>query len=79
MRQISPDGGKLTANVEGDIEEVDRVLRIARIRVAYRVRVPADAREAAQRAIDTHAEKCPAYNSVRGCIPVEISADIVEE
>ncbi len=79
MRQISADDGRVTAKVEGDIEDVDGVLRIARIRVDYRLRIPAGKAEPAQRAVDTHAEKCPAYNSVRGCIPVVITADVTEE
>jgi hypothetical protein len=29
--------------------------------------------------VDTHEQKCPAATSVRGCIPIAITADIVEE
>jgi organic hydroperoxide reductase OsmC/OhrA len=53
--------------------------RIAEIRVSYRIRVPAGKREAAERAVATHEQKCPAATSVRGCIPIRISADIVED
>ena len=28
---------------------------------------------------DTHEQKCPAASSARGCIPIAITAEIVEE
>ncbi len=79
MRDIPAPTEKLQASVEGDIQAIDNVLRITRIRVRYRIRIPAGTRERAQRAVDTHATKCPAANSVRGCIDLDISADITEE
>ncbi len=79
MRQIPATRETIQANVEGDIEAVDNVLRITRIRVRYRLRIPAGAREKAERAVATHATKCPAANSVRGCIDLDITADITEE
>ena len=69
----------MAADVEGDVEAVDRVLRIARMRVRYRISIPAGTRAAAERALATHAEKCPAAMSVKGCIPIDITADITEE
>ena len=79
MRQIPPEPNKVSAAVEGEIEAVDRILRITRIRVHYTVRVPAGKREAAERAMATHEQRCPAATSVRGCIALDISGDIVEE
>ena len=79
MRQIPSEPNKLRSYVEGDIEAVDRILRITRIRVRYEVRIPSGKREAAERALATHEQKCPAATSVRGCIPIEITADIIEE
>ena len=70
--------GALTASVEGDIEVVDKILRIARIRVRYVIAIPAGKREAAERAVATHATKCPAANSVRGCIDLDIEAEMRE-
>lgn len=49
------------------------------IRVHYRLRIPAGTREAADRAIGTHEQKCPAANSVRGCIPITITSEIAED
>ena len=78
MRQISVGSEDVKARVEGDVEAIDRVLRISRIRVYYDIRVPKGSRDAAQRAVDTHEQKCPAATSVRGCIPIAITADITE-
>ncbi len=79
MRDIPAPTDKLQASVEGDIQAVDNVLRITTIRVRYRIRVPAGSLAKAQRAVDTHATKCPAANSVRGCIDLDIDAAIEEE
>ena len=79
MRDIPAPTEKLQARVEGDIQAIDNVLRITTIRVRYRIRVPAGTLERARRAVDTHATKCPAANSVRGCINLDIDADITEE
>jgi len=79
VRQIPVEPNKVAADVEGDVEAVDRVLRIARMRVRYRIAIPTGTRAAAERALATHAEKCPAAMSVRGCIPIDITADITEE
>ncbi len=77
MRQI-PSNGNLSAEVEGDIEEVEGVLKITKIRLKYNVRIPAGTREKVERALETHADKCPAYQSVRNCIQVTWLADIEE-
>jgi uncharacterized OsmC-like protein len=68
----------LRADVEGDIEDVDGVLRITRIRVRYRVRIPSGKREEVERALEVYADKCPAYQSVKGCIDVSWDADLTE-
>ena len=68
----------LRADVEGDIEDVDGVLRITRIRVRYRVRVPSGKREEVERALEVYADRCPAYQSVKGCIDVSWDADLTE-
>ena len=65
----------------GDIEAVDNVLRITRIRVNYALTVPRGKRAAAERAVALHPSGCPAWNTVRGvrgCIDIDIRADIKE-
>ena len=79
MREIPAPPDRLTAAVEGDIEAVEKVLRITRIRVRYRLVVPHGKREAAERAVAKHPTGCPAANSVRECIELDIKAEIEEE
>ena len=47
MRGIQ-SAGNLVAQVEGDIEDVDGVMRITKIRLHYRFQVPAGTRVASQ-------------------------------
>ena len=78
MRDIPATPDRISATVEGDIEAIDKVLRITRMRVRYKLAVPPDKREAAERAVARHPAGCPAYNTVRGCIDVDIQAAITE-
>lgn len=66
------------SDVEGDIESVDGVMRITCIRVHYYLTIPEGTRDRAQRALDTHINKCPAAVSVKGSIDIKTEADIVE-
>lgn len=67
----------LVAHVEGDIEDVDDVLKITKIRLKYLFKIPPDGKEKAERALAVYAEKCPAYQTVKDCI--EVSWDAVME
>ncbi len=77
MRQI-PATDNLSANVEGDIEEVDGVLKITKIRLGFKMKIPQGMRDKAERALENYADMCPAYQSVRGCIDVTWEADFEE-
>ena len=79
MREIPALPDRITAAVEGDIEVVENVLRITRIRVCYRLVVPHGKRESAERAVAKHPTSCPTASSVRECIELDIKADIEEE
>jgi uncharacterized OsmC-like protein len=68
----------LVAHVEGDIDDVDGVLRITRIRLHYRFRIPRGTREKVDRVLASYAEKCPAYQSVKGCIACSWDAETEE-
>jgi uncharacterized OsmC-like protein len=69
----------LVANVEGDIEEVDGVLKITSIRLHYRLRIPAGSRDKVDRALATYADKCPAFQSVKGCIECTWDVEVTEQ
>jgi uncharacterized OsmC-like protein len=77
VRQIK-SAENLVAQVEGDIEDVDGVMKITRIRLHYRFRIPAGTREKVDRLLESYAEKCPAYQSVKGCIECTWDAEIEE-
>ena len=68
MRKIK-SAGKLAADVEGDIEDVDGVLRITKLRLRYRIQIAEGERPAAERAVAAHAELCAAYQSVVPDLP----------
>ena len=77
MRGIT-SANNLMAQVEGDIEDVDGVLKITRIRLHYRFEIPPGTREKVDRVLPSYAEKCPAYQSVKGCINCSWDAEIEE-
>jgi uncharacterized OsmC-like protein len=68
----------LVAQVEGDIEDVDGVMKITKIRLHYRFQVAPGSREKVDRVLASYAEKCPAYQSVKGCIECSWDAEIKE-
>ena len=76
MRGIK-SADNLVAQVEGDIEDVGGVLKITRIRLRYRFKIPPGTREKVDRVLASYAEKCPAYQSVKGCIECSWDAEIV--
>lgn len=77
MRGIK-SAGNLVAHVEGDIEDADGVLKIAKIRLKYYFKIPPDTKEKAERALALHADMCPAYQTVKDCIEVSWDAEMDE-
>jgi uncharacterized OsmC-like protein len=68
----------LVAQVEGDVEDVNGVMKITTIRLHYRFRIPAGARDKVDRLLESYAEQCPAYQSVKGCIECSWDAEVEE-
>ena len=58
------------ANVSGDVEDVDGVLKVTRIKVNYLLKAPEDKWEEAKEALETYLPLCPAAQSVIGCIDI---------
>jgi hypothetical protein len=77
-RKIPTFSDRYRADVEGDIEDIDGVLRITRIRVAYTLSVPPGKADEARDALKTYITRCPGAMSVRGCIELIDSAQITE-
>jgi organic hydroperoxide reductase OsmC/OhrA len=66
------------AEVTGDIEAADGVLKITRIRVAYHLRAPREQHAAAREALERYLPLCPAAQSVVGCIAIEHTLHLEE-
>lgn len=77
MRGIKTEEN-LVAQVEGDIEDVEGVLRITKIRLLYRMKIPKGKREDAEKALAVYAKNCPAYQSIKGCIDCSWDANMEE-
>ena len=67
------------AEVSGDIEAVDGVLKIVRIKVHYTLKVAEDKQAAAEAAFNEYMPHCPAAQSVIGAIDIshEINYEVV--
>jgi hypothetical protein len=77
-RKIPTHTDRYKAQVEGDIEDIDGVLRIARIRVDYVLKVPAGKTAEAEEVFATYIKGCPAAMSVIGCIDIIDRLEITE-
>jgi len=77
-RQIDASGGRLTADVTGEIETEDGVLVVKRIHVHMTLAAPEAARETIERVHGLYAMRCPLYRTLRGAIQLTSSFTIVE-
>lgn len=75
--RIRPD--QLMTKVEADIEQVERMIVLSKVRLEYQLTVPAGKRAEAERAVQVHHQGCPVYQSFQRGIQVEFSANITEE
>ena len=69
--RIPTPAERYQAQVSGEIEAVDGVLKIVRILVNYSLKIAAEKREAAMTAFETYLTRCPAATSVMGCIDIQ--------
>jgi organic hydroperoxide reductase OsmC/OhrA len=70
-KKIPTPEDRYWADVEGDIENVNGVLKITRIKVHYHLKISEDKSGEAQDAFSNYLVKCPAAQSVIGCIQIE--------
>lgn len=59
------------ADVEGDIENVNNVLKITTIRVNFHLKCPDEKVAEAKEAFANYINRCPAAQSVKDCIKLE--------
>ena len=76
-KKIRTFRGLFEAVVTGDIEDVNGVLKITRIKVTYHLKVPENKRDAAVASLDQYIHLCPAAQSVVDAI--DIHHDLVLE
>lgn len=77
-KKIPTPEDRYWADVEGDIENVDNVLKITRIRVRYHLKVPGEKAGDARDALSSYLGLCPGAQSVIGCINIKDEL-IIEE
>jgi len=70
-RQIPTPEDRYRAEVEGDIENINHVLKITQIRVKYYLRVVQGKAQEARDAFSSYLTSCPAAQSVIGCIHIK--------
>ncbi len=75
-RKIPFDRQAYTATVDGRIVGVGKTIRIQSIAVHYDLAVPAESREATERALRSHPSGCPAHQSVKDAITVTWDATL---
>jgi hypothetical protein len=77
-KQIDTPQENYWVDAEGDIENVNNVLKITNIRVKYHLKVPRGKVDTAKQALATYLVRCPAVQSVIGCIDIRDDAIIDE-
>ena len=69
---------RFEATVVGDIEDVGGVLKITRIGVSYRLKVPKEQASDARAALDDYLHLCPSAQSVIDCIRITHELNLQE-
>ena len=78
VRQVKLEGDAIRTEVVGVNEVRDGMPVLTEIRVHYRLRIPAAARESVDRALARHLDRCPTAASLQGAVEVSWSAEIEE-
>jgi uncharacterized OsmC-like protein len=76
-RHIDAGGGRLTADVTGEVESEEGVLVIRRIHVAMRLAAPAEARPTVDRVHGVYAMRCPLYRTLHQAIALSSSVELI--
>ncbi len=76
-KKIRTHTDRFQADVEGHIREVGGILKITDIRVHYHLKVSAAQEADARWGFKNYIMKCPAAQSVIGCIRIEDELELV--
>lgn len=67
---MSLSEGDLVSEVEGDIVKDGKVLVIRAVQVTYRLKIPAEHRETAEKVHSFHADFCPVARTLSNCVAI---------
>jgi organic hydroperoxide reductase OsmC/OhrA len=76
--RIPTPAERYQADVKGEIEAVDGVLKITRIAVHYTLKAPSAKHDEARECFETYLPGCPAAQSVIGCIDITHTLNLIE-
>ena len=76
-RQIDASGGRLTADVTGEVEKEDGVLVIRRIQVHMRLAATTEVSDTVERVHGFYAMRCPLYRTLHNAIQLSSSYELV--
>jgi len=77
--KIATPKDRYRADVSGDIENVDGVLKITRINVHYTLKLAPEQREAAEAAFAVYLPHCPAAQSVKAAIELNHTLEMQDK
>jgi hypothetical protein len=77
-KKIPTPEDRYWADVEGTIEDVEGVLKITNIRVEYHLKLSPEKASDAKEAFSVYLVKCPAAQSVIGCIQISDKLNLEE-
>jgi uncharacterized OsmC-like protein len=78
-RHIDASGGRLVAEVNGEVEQEEGVLVIRRIHVAMKLAAPDSTRESVERVHGMYAMRCPLYRTLHKAIQLTSSFELVDQ
>jgi organic hydroperoxide reductase OsmC/OhrA len=78
VRGIKLPAEAISATATGINELVDGLVRLTQIRIHYQLTIPSGTRDAVDRALSRHQEKCPTAMSLGAAVTITWSADITE-
>ncbi|HYX67773.1 MAG TPA: OsmC family protein [Terriglobales bacterium] len=78
-RQIDASGGRLVAEVTGEVEKEEGVLVVRRIHVLMKLAAPESSRETVERVHGMYAMRCPLYRTLHKAIQLTSSYELVAQ
>ena len=78
VRGIPMPAGSISATANGVNDLVGGIVRLTSIAIAYTLRIPPGTREAVDRALSRHQDKCPTAQSLAAAVAITWTADITE-